>query len=117
MDAQEKLALDSDLAVAVLVGHEDGESRLNLVNLGEELPFDCQMILAQRCCRYIGVLAIRDGVVSGQPADFSPATISAMWAAVEPFTVYATKKLARLKASSGLGWLERLHSLPDLRSN
>jgi hypothetical protein len=113
MDAQEKLAQDSQIAVAIMVGKDGDKDTLTLCNLDGPMPPECQAELVRQGCRYIGVLVIKNGVMDGAPADFNPATVHALLSAVQPFADYAREKLA--PKGDGVQWLQRLHSLPDER--
>ena len=120
MDAQEHIAWNAKLAVAVLVGRNaDGQATLNLVNLDETMPPECRVILARQHCRYLGVLGIfADGLVACEPAAYDADTLLTLRDAVQPFVDYAAEKLARLKPKGdGEEWLRMLWNLPDTRTS
>jgi hypothetical protein len=120
MAAQEKLAWGAQLAVAVLVGKDGDKDTLYLVNLDEPIPFgEVGTALARQGCRYAGVIAVKDGVVSSEPVDYLPATVYAMLSALPEFVAYAARKLAQQQQPKGDGadWLQKLYALPDPREN
>jgi hypothetical protein len=123
MDAQEHIAWNAKLAVAVLVGrNEDGQATLNLVNLDETMPPEARAILAGQGCRYMGVLGFFEGgLCACEPADYTPATLLTLRDAVAPFLAYAEEKLARLAPNTPKGdgeeWLRMLWNLPDTRTS
>ncbi|MGD0214193.1 MAG: hypothetical protein ABSB87_13255 [Terriglobales bacterium] len=118
-ERENQMAWGAQLACGVLLGtHEDGTPTLDLLNLDEKIAPQCAVLLAKQRSRYIGLLTFTDGVVDGLPCAFDPATLHAFWGAVPHFVEYAAKELAPPEATGdSSAWLEKLHALPDTRTN
>jgi hypothetical protein len=116
LDSQEKLAWDSDLAVALLVGPDGKDLMLDLDTVTEAQRL---ALMDKFGLRYVGVLGIRNGVVDCAPADWNPETLRAVMSAVQPFAEYAAAKLAKIAKAEGdsASWLERLWTLQDARES
>jgi hypothetical protein len=106
MNAEQKLARDSELAVGLLLGPDGRDYMVNLEDPPPSwaLPMDL---------RYIGVMGIRGGVVDWAPVDSDPETLRAVLSAVPAFVKYAGEKLA--PKGDSVSWITRLAGLPDER--
>jgi hypothetical protein len=112
MNAEQKLAWDSEVACAVLIAEGKDAYMIDL----DQLPtFEYRMLLARLGCRYIGTLGIKNGVVDCAPADLHPDTVRGITEAVAPFLQYAKTKI-KPKGDS-VDWLTRLAALPDSRTD
>jgi hypothetical protein len=116
MDALEQLAQDSQIVAAALMT-ADGAIHLFDVDEVQTLSLGVLMELTKREARYIGTIGYKhDGSVVSEPANYEPDTVQAMLSALPAFVRYAAGKLVAARGDS-VSWIERLHALPDTRTN
>lgn len=114
-DAQARLLLDAQFACGVL-GNASTRDVL-LVDLATEFPLSDEACAGaqQRGLYFCGVMALSKNGVADVACEPGPDTLAVMCLASLPF-VKRVMERALMTAGDGASWLERLHSLPDTRS-
>jgi len=110
-DAIQKLAWDSETAVAVLANDNDVE----LVDLNQPASPARLRPLARRGLQFYGCLALVDGKVRVE-IEGGLLTVDALRVMTQAAATFAARRVApKDDGGDGADWLERLHRLPDPR--